>query len=169
MKKSILILVLLTSTMLAQSQCKVKTTFDKFNKSTTHIIYKVDLRKGMRQFDMMLFKGELESGISYALAPTVPYDGCITSKSYMQFLNDKGDIIELKYKGSIKCGTRTGVFSITESQLNDLINMNITDIRVYLDTSSDFDLTDKNKEKLKEALNCILNAGNEATKTASSE
>ncbi|WP_293889873.1 hypothetical protein [Flavobacterium sp.] len=157
MKIRIVILMLL-SLLKVSGQCELKSTYDKFKKSTLFRTENISVYNGKEKFQIMLLKDITEKDAAYALGITVEKTGCITRKSYMQFLTDKSNIIELKYVLEVDCGTSSALFLPTESQLKELLNSNITDIRIYFDYTFDLELNEEMKNKIKEVLTCILNA-----------
>jgi len=71
---------------------------------------------------------------------------------------DKGDVIKVNHIDKINCGTMTGFFMIDEAQLTDIKDSVITDIRIFYDYTFDIEVNDKSKIRLKDQINCILQA-----------
>ncbi len=155
-------LILISAIMLGFSgfgQCKISTTYDKFEKAYKYESNIINVTKGATGFQMFVTKALKENKSAYSLFIISTSDGCLTSESSIQFLTDKGEVILLKYVGEIKCGASNFYFDVDENTLARIKESKITDIKiVYHEFYSNVELTEKNQEKIKSLLNCIINS-----------
>lgn len=158
MKKAILILVFISS-FTGYSQCKLNKKFDKFNNTNS---YNFDFRKlgsGMTDYyiSKTIYLSYNENNESYLLMIMGNY-GCSTKDSYVKFLfKDKTDVT-FNYKGSISCGDKYLGLSLTREDILLLVSKEITDVRIEIETPNDVVLNEKQYQKLKTNLNCLLEA-----------
>lgn len=156
--KTIQLLLLLVFSF-GYSQCKLVSSYDKFEKVSRYETEMFNIIKGGKGFQMFLQKVCKESECLYTIGIMNVDLGCKTDKSYIQFLTDKGETIRINYTAEIDCGNFPyGRFYATESQMQSLLKANITDVRVSYEYYEDLQLTDKLKQRMKDAFNCIVNA-----------
>lgn len=158
MKKIILVLAIICL-INGYGQCKVNKKFDKFNNTNS---YNYDFRKlgsGMTDYyvSKTVYLSYNENNESYLLMIMGNY-GCSTKDSYVKFLfKDHTDVV-FNYKGNISCGDRYLGLSLTREDILLLTSKEITDVRIEIETPNDVVLNEKQYQKLKTNLNCLLEA-----------
>lgn len=141
------------------AQCKITSKYDKFRKETLFNIPNVKIYKEKNSFEIHFLKTISSDKISYALVFSIPLEGCLSSsESYVEFLYANGNIERLNYTFGIGCGKKISLFSINETQLENLSNLKITDIRIHYDSNFDLEITENMDNLLKENIQCILKA-----------
>lgn len=163
MRKLVLVLALLISGLVFSQDCQLNKTVDDFDKSETLVSKKTRIGQisnlGYLNTKLFKFTKDGNENLIIGFYQNKYVKECKTRDSYAEILFEDDTTLKLDAATSkIDCGVNYVWLSMTEDDVDDLINKKISKIRVHIEYYRDYDVVKKEKflNKFVNNLKCLL-------------